>query len=151
MRPSAPAVTPTTVRPEGNLGWRKNKILSLPSWDAYQRNSFSEHRLLPLPIQWRASLVPQTINDLPAMWETWVQFPDLGRFPGEGSTPVFLSGEFHGQRSLADYNPWVCRVEQDWSNLACTHLGTSDNPVSWEGSYWILTIVFLLVINIYFF
>ena len=21
-------------------------------------------------------------------------------------TPVFLSGEFHGQRSLADYSPW---------------------------------------------
>ena len=30
-----------------------------------------------------------------------------GRSPGEGnghSTPVFLPGEFHGQRSLADYS-----------------------------------------------
>ena len=24
-------------------------------------------------------------------------------------TPVFLPGEFHGQRSLADYSPWGCK------------------------------------------
>ena len=24
-------------------------------------------------------------------------------------TPVFLPGEFHGQRSLAGYNPWGCK------------------------------------------
>ena len=35
------------------------------------------------------------------------------------STPVFLPGKSHGQRSLADYSPWVCkRVTHDW---ACTH------------------------------
>ena len=35
--------------------------------------------------------------------------PGLGRFPGEGNgllTPVFLPGEFHGQRSLEGYSPW---------------------------------------------
>ena len=35
--------------------------------------------------------------------------PGLGRFPGGGHgnpTPVFLPGEFHGQRSLAGYSPW---------------------------------------------
>ena len=26
------------------------------------------------------------------------------------STPVFLPGEFHGQRSLAGYSPWGHRV-----------------------------------------
>ena len=34
--------------------------------------------------------------------------PGLGRFPGEGNgllTPVFLPGEFHGQRSLAGNSP----------------------------------------------
>ena len=34
---------------------------------------------------------------------------ELGRFHGEGKrlpTPVFLPGEFHGQRSLASYSPW---------------------------------------------
>ena len=33
----------------------------------------------------------------------------LGRSRGEGHgqpTPVFLPGEFHGQRSLAGYSPW---------------------------------------------
>ena len=34
----------------------------------------------------------------------------LGRSPGEGNaiipTPVFLPGEFHGQRNLAGYSPW---------------------------------------------
>jgi len=24
-------------------------------------------------------------------------------------TPVFLSGEFHGQRSLVGYSPWDCK------------------------------------------
>ena len=24
-------------------------------------------------------------------------------------TPIFLSGEFHGQRSLVGYSPWDCR------------------------------------------
>jgi len=29
-------------------------------------------------------------------------------------TPVFLPGEFHGQRSLVGYNPWCCkRVRYD--------------------------------------
>ena len=72
MKPSAPAATPTSVCPEGSLGWRKNRIQSLPSWDVYQRNGFNEYRLSPLPIQWRASLVAQTVKDLPAMWETQV-------------------------------------------------------------------------------
>ena len=33
----------------------------------------------------------------------------LGRIPwrrAQQPTPVFLSGESHGQRSLADYSPW---------------------------------------------
>ena len=30
-----------------------------------------------------------------------------GRSPGEGNGyPVFLPGEFHGQRSQVDYSPW---------------------------------------------
>ena len=37
--------------------------------------------------------------------------PESGRFPGEGNdypTPVFLLGEFHGQKSLLGYKPWGC-------------------------------------------
>ena len=35
--------------------------------------------------------------------------PGLGRSPGEGnvfSTPVFLPGKSHGQRSLEGFNSW---------------------------------------------
>ena len=35
--------------------------------------------------------------------------PGSGRSPGEGKwqpTPVFLPGEFHGQRILLGYSPW---------------------------------------------
>ena len=42
------------------------------------------------------------------MLETWVR--TLGQENSLGkellSTPVFLPGEFHGQRSLAGYSPW---------------------------------------------
>jgi len=38
--------------------------------------------------------------------------PGSGRSPGEGNgnpSPVFLPGEFHGQRSLVGYSPWGCK------------------------------------------
>ena len=49
----------------------------------------------------------QTVKNSPAVWETWV--PPLGwKIPWRRKqlpTPVFLPGEFHGQRSLAGYSP----------------------------------------------
>jgi len=52
-------------------------------------------------------LEAQTVKNLPAVWETQVQ--SLGREdPLEkcmATPPVFLPGEFHGQRSLAGYSP----------------------------------------------
>ena len=54
------------------------------------------------------------VKNLPAMQEIWVQ--SLGwEDPLEKEwlpTPVFLPGEFHGQRSLAVYSPWG-RKESD--------------------------------------
>ena len=54
-----------------------------------------------------ASLVAQMVKNLPAVQETWVQY--LNREDplenGMQPTPVFLRGEFHGQRSLAGYSP----------------------------------------------
>ena len=32
---------------------------------------------------------------------------------GNGNPPVFLPGEFHGQRSLVGYSPWGHRVGHD--------------------------------------
>ena len=53
----------------------------------------------------------QTVNNLPAMQETWVQ--SLGQEhpleKGMATTPAFLPGEFHGQRSLAGYSPQGCK------------------------------------------
>ena len=54
-----------------------------------------------------ASLVAQTVNNIPAMRETWVQ--SLSREDPRRRewlpTPVFLPGESPGQRSLAGYSP----------------------------------------------
>ena len=65
--------------------------------------------LCELP-QW-ASLLAQTVKKLPAIQETWVQ--TLGQEdPLEKemvTPPVFLSGEFHEQRSLVGYSPWGCK------------------------------------------
>ena len=58
----------------------------------------------------QASLVAQTEKNLPAMQADAGLIPGLGRSPGGGNkwqlTPVFLPGEFHGQRSLAGHSPW---------------------------------------------
>ena len=56
------------------------------------------------------SLVAPMVKNLSAMQETWVQ--SLGQEDplekGMQTTPVFLPGEFYGQRSLAGYSPWDC-------------------------------------------
>ena len=47
----------------------------------------------------------------------------LGSSPGGGHgnpMPVFLSGESHGQKSLADYSPWGCK-ESDTTDALSTH------------------------------
>ena len=58
----------------------------------------------------RASLVAQTVKNLPAMWETWVRSlgqedPPPPRRKAWQPTPGFLPGESHGQRSLVGYGP----------------------------------------------
>ena len=55
--------------------------------------------------------------------------PGLGRSLGEGNgwltTPVFLSGEFHGQRSLVVYSPWDCKGSDMTEQLPRFPLSTS--------------------------
>ena len=36
-------------------------------------------------------------------------------------TPVFLPGEFHGQRSLAGYSPWGCKELDMTEELTLSH------------------------------
>ena len=61
------------------------------------------------PKHFGASLVAVTVENLPAMQETQMLFSLwIGKIPWRREwlpTPVFLPGEFHGQRSLAGYNP----------------------------------------------
>ena len=55
-----------------------------------------------------ASLVAQMVKNLPAMQEAKVQSLDW-EDPLEKEmqpTPVFLPGEFYGQRHLLGYSPW---------------------------------------------
>ena len=35
--------------------------------------------------------------------------------------PVFLLGEFHGQRSLAGYSPWGCKESDTIERLTLSH------------------------------
>ena len=50
----------------------------------------------------------QTVKDHAAIQETWVQ--SLGQEDllekEMAPSPVFLPGEYHGQRSLVGYDPW---------------------------------------------
>ena len=82
---------------------------------------FSSESALPIrwPKYWSFSISPsQTVNSLPAM-ETQVR--SLGQedpWRREWQhTPVFLPGEFCGQRSLAGYCPCVC----DWVIIHFTY------------------------------
>ena len=81
----------------------------------------------------RASLVVQIVKNLPAMWE--IQVPSrVRKIPRRRAwqpTPVFLPGECHGQRSLAGYSPWVCRVRHDW---ATEHACTMGSQPEWFSS-----------------
>ena len=47
-----------------------------------------------------------------------------GRSPGKKwqTTPVFLPGEFHGQRSLVGYSPWGCKESDRTELLRAAHI-----------------------------
>ena len=62
------------------------------------------------------------VKSLPAMQETWV-----GQIPGRMEwqpTPVFLPGEFQGQRSLVGYSPWGHKESHTTELLTHTHVYT---------------------------
>ena len=48
----------------------------------------------------------QMVKNLPAIQETRLRSPEDPLEKGMQPTPVFLPGEFHGQRSLVGYSPW---------------------------------------------
>ena len=49
--------------------------------------------------------------------------PWVGKIPWRRMwqpTPVFLPGEFHGQRSQVGYSPWGCKKSDTTERLTCT-------------------------------
>ena len=51
--------------------------------------------------------------------------PELGRSLGEGNgnpLQLFLPGEFHGQRILADYSPWGCNESDTTEQLVYIYI-----------------------------
>ena len=84
----------------------------------------------PLQNYW-ASLVAQLIENLPAMWETWVRSLGWENLWRRESLPtlVFLPGKSHGQRSLVGYSPWGCKKSDmtEWLNIL--HLESITNLI----------------------
>ena len=67
----------------------------------------------------------QTIKNLPAMWETWVN-PWAGKIPWRWArqpTPGFLPGEAPWKRSLADYSSWGLKESDASERLSTVHQG----------------------------
>ena len=58
-----------------------------------------------------ASLMAQTVKNLPAMQETWVQSlsQEDPLEQGRAIHSSILAGEPHRQRSLVAYSPWGCK------------------------------------------
>ena len=68
------------------------------------------------------------VKTLPAKQETWVW--SLGREDPLRREwlpiPLFLPGEFHGQRSLAGYSPWGHKEWDNWATNTLTFFTMSD-------------------------
>ena len=77
------------------------------------------------------------VKNLPVMQETRVQA--LGwedPLEKEGQlTPVFLPGEFHGQRSLVGYSSWGCKELDTTERLTHTHAQTRESLITKESGY----------------
>ena len=71
----------------------------------------------------------QMVKNLPAIQETRIcslgQEDSLEK--GILPTPVFLPGEFHGQRSLVGYSPWNHKGSDMTEQL--THTPQVDKPI----------------------
>ena len=64
-----------------------------------------------LPFHKVASQVTEMVKNPSTMQEIWVD-PGVRMIPWRREwlpTPLFLPGEFHGQRKLAGYSPWDCK------------------------------------------
>ena len=69
-------------------------------------------------------MAAQTVKNPSAMQETCVRSLRW-KIPWRREwlpTPVFLPGEFHGQRSLVGYSPWGCNESDTTERLTHTRI-----------------------------
>ena len=81
-----------------------------------------QNNCIPLP-GWWASLVVQTTR-ICLQGERPGLYPRVGKIPWRRtwqSTPVFLPGKFHGQRSVAGYSPWSHKEPDTTQQLTRIH------------------------------
>ena len=111
--------------------WKKKKTPPPNPGHSHCQEQWSQAQLFLRTmyfILWRvmaetqASLVAQTIKNLPIMWRDLGSVPGLGRFPEGGhGNPLWYSclENPHGQRNPVGYSPWGCRVDMTkWLSTA---------------------------------
>ena len=59
--------------------------------------------------------------------------------------PVFLPVKSHGQRSLAGYHPWGCRVGQDWATKHSTEPLPAPQQSLWGCWWWCIAVLGALI------
>ena len=85
------------------------------TWELVRNADF---QALPKLTGSEASLVAQTVKNLPTIQKTWVQ-PTVGKIPWRRKwqpTPIFLPGKSHGQRKLVGYSPRVAKSRTQLSD-----------------------------------
>ena len=95
--------------------------MAYSSWVLKESDTTELARVTPLRLpQWHSS------KESPCNAGDAGSIPGLGRFPWRRkwqSTPAFLPGKSHGQRSLAGYSPWVAK---EWGLTERPTLSLSD-------------------------
>ena len=89
----------------------------------------------PTPKTRGASLVAQMVKNLPVMQETHVRSLGWEDPPEKGMVPLFLSGEFHGQRNLASYSPWGFKELNTTEQLALFQKRKKKKIICFPGNY----------------
>ena len=106
---------PFSIKWKVTITREKNKTLLDFSWEQQWLKNFPKEHFWEQVTILRASLVAQRRSS----FDPWV-----GNIPWRRDcqpTLVFLPGEFHGQRSLADYSPWGCKGSDTTKQVIAPH------------------------------